>query len=134
MPTPTKAYDSDSGLDVSLIRVTQKRDNVFFFDTGISVEPPEGYYTELVPRSSVYKCDFIMTNSVGIIDQDYRGIVQMPMRWVGEGDGLKAAETLIGQRIGQLILRKLIPFQVELVDELNESQRGANGFGSSGKN
>lgn len=132
MPNPYKAHTSDSGLDLTLIRVVEKRENMFFFDTGLSVEPPEGYYTELYPRSSIYKHDFIMTNSVGIIDQGYRGILYMPMRYVGAGNGREEAEKLIGQRVGQLLLKKLVPFDIELVETLSDSERGPNGFGSSG--
>jgi len=133
MSVPEKANDSDSGLDLTLMRVIEKRDGVFFFDTGVSIEPPPGYYTELVPRSSMYKHDFIMANSVGIIDHGYRGPLYMPMRYVGQGDGKAEAEELLGSRVGQLILRKLEAFQVELVSELSDSERGEKGFGSSGK-
>ena len=131
MPIPKKAHLDDSGLDLSLIKVIQKRDNIFFFDTGISVEPPTGYYTELVPRSSIYKQDFIMANSVGIIDQGC-GLIMMPMRYVGKGNGLSEAENLIGERVGQLILKQLVPFQIEICDDLSKTQRGEGGFGSSG--
>ena len=104
MPMPKKAHLDDSGLDLSLIKVIQKRADIFFFDTGISVEPPTGYYTELVPRSSIYKQDFIMTNSIGIIDQGYRGLIMMPMRYVGNGNGLAAAEKLIGENIWEYVI------------------------------
>lgn len=132
MVPPKKAHSTDSGLDLTLIDVTVKRENIFFFNTGISIEPPEGYYTELLPRSSIYKHDFIMTNSVGIIDAGYRGILYMPMRYVGNGNGLEEAKALIGNRIGQLILKKIEPFEVKVVSELNDSERGKKGFGSSG--
>lgn len=133
MPLPKKAHFTDSGLDLTLMDVIEKRENLFFFDTGISIEPPEGYYTELLPRSSIYKHDFMMTNSVGIIDTSYRGILYMPMRYVGNGDGLKEARALIGERIGQLILKKIEPFDIEMVKTLSETKRGGKGFGSSGK-
>ena len=42
MPQPEKAHGSDSGLDLTLIKVIEKRENIFFFDTGISIEPPAG--------------------------------------------------------------------------------------------
>lgn len=132
MTLPKKAHFTDSGLDLTLIDVIEKRENVFFFDTGISIEPPEGYYTELLPRSSIYKHDFIMTNSVGIIDTGYRGILYMPMRYVGDGDGLTEARALIGDRIGQIILKKIEPFDIEVVSNLSETDRGEKGFGSSG--
>ncbi len=133
MPIPKKAHVNDSGLDLTLIRVIEKRDNIFFFDTGISIEAPAGYYTELYPRSSIYKHDFIMTNSVGIIDAGYRGILYMPMRYLGTGDGRTEAENLVGNRVGQLVLKKLEPFAVSITEQLSESERGEGGFGSSGK-
>ncbi len=133
MPAPVKAHPDDSGLDLTLIKVIEKRDNIFFFDTGVSVEPPEGYYTELFPRSSIYKTDFIMTNSVGVIDTGYRGILYLPMRFLGNGDGLFEAEKLIGTRVAQLILKRLEPFDIEIVGDLSNSERGARGFGSSGQ-
>jgi dUTP pyrophosphatase len=132
MPVPVKAHADDSGLDLTLIRVIQKRDTIFFFDTGVSVEPPKGYYTELYPRSSIYKHDFMMTNSVGVIDSGYRGILYMPMRYLGMGDGKAEAENLIGSRIGQLVLKKLEPFEIKVSEQLSDSDRGEGGFGSSG--
>lgn len=133
MEAPVKAHYNDSGLDLTLIQVIEKRENIFFFDTGISIEPPAGYYTELYPRSSVYKSDFIMTNSVGIIDAGYRGILYMPMRYVGNGNAKDEAEKLVGTRVGQLVLKKLEPFEIALTEHLSDTERGENGFGSSGR-
>ncbi len=132
MRLPERAHESDSGLDLTLMKVIDKRENVFFFDTGVSIEAPDGYYTELFPRSSIYKHDFIMVNSVGVIDHGCRGTLFMPMRYLGEGDGKKAAESLVGQRIGQLILRKAEPYRIQVVSDLSQSERGGKGFGSSG--
>ena len=132
MKPPTKAHDSDSGLDLTLMKVIEKRDDIFFFDTGVSIEAPYGYYTELFPRSSIYKHDFMMVNSVGVIDTGCRGTLFMPMRYLGSGDGRAEAESLVGQRIGQLILRRIEPYQVEIVSDLDDTERGGGGFGSSG--
>ncbi|MCP4754207.1 MAG: dUTP pyrophosphatase [Proteobacteria bacterium] len=132
MSLPKRAHATDAGLDLTLMKVVEKRENLFFFDTGVSVEVPEGYYTELYPRSSIYKVDFIMANSVGIIDTGYRGILYLPMRYVGNGNGRDEAEKLIGHRVGQLVLRKLEPFHIQIVGDLSESERGGKGFGSSG--
>ena len=133
MPDPHTAHDGDAGLDLTLMDVIEKREDVFFFDCGLSVEPPKGYYTEVVPRSSIYKQDFMMANSVGIIDAGYRGKIFMPMRYVGKGDGLQAAKDLIGQRVGQLILRKLEAYKLEVTHELSDSSRNSGGFGSTGQ-
>jgi len=132
MKLPERAHESDSGLDLTLMKVIEKRENVFFFDTGVSIEAPDGYYTELFPRSSIYKHDFIMVNSVGVIDHGYRGSLFMPMRYLGDGDGREAAEDLVGQRIGQLILRRAEPYRIQVVSDLSQTERGGKGFGSSG--
>lgn len=132
MQLPERAHDSDSGLDLTLMKVIEKRENIYFFDTGVSIEAPDGFYTELFPRSSIYKHDFVMVNSVGVIDHGYRGSLFMPMRYLGDGNGRDAAEALIGQRIGQLILRRIEPCRIEVATELTDSERGGKGFGSSG--
>jgi len=132
MSLPERAHETDSGLDLTLMKVIVKRENVFFFDTGVSVEAPAGYYTELFPRSSIYKHDFVMVNSVGVIDHGYRGSLFMPMRYLGGGNGREAAEALLGQRIGQLVLKRLEPCRLEVVCDLSASDRGGKGFGSSG--
>jgi dUTP pyrophosphatase len=132
MPVPRRAHATDSGIDLTLMRVIEKRRDLYFFDTGVSVAPPDGYYAELVPRSSIYRTDFIMANSVGIIDADYRGILYLPMRYLGQQDGLAEARSLIGQRIGQLLLKKRESFTIQVVPELSATARGEGGFGSSG--
>jgi len=132
MAIPSRAHATDAGLDLTLMRVIPKRKDLFFFDTGVSVEPPAGYYTELVPRSSIYRTDFMMANGLGIIDAGYRGILYLPMRYLGRDDGAVEAEKWVGHRIGQLILRKLEPYDIDVVPALAESTRGEGGFGSSG--
>ena len=79
MSLPHKAHSSDAGIDVTAIDVEQKQANVFFFDTGISVQVSAGYYVEVVPRSSIVKTDFIMANSenASVEGRDYCYIVVM---------------------------------------------------------
>ncbi len=129
---PTRGHASDAGLDLTAYRVEQKTETVFLFDTGISVQPETGFYTEVVPRSSLMKTSFMLANSVGIIDPDYRGRILVPLRYLGAGDGLTEAQALLGQRIAQLLIRRLEPCTVEVVDELDDSVRGTGGFGSTG--
>ena len=112
--------------------VEQKRPDVFFFDTGISVQMSDGYYVEIVPRSSITKTDFILANSVGIIDPDYRGRILIPLRYVGSDDAMKAAERLLLKRIAQMLVRKLESCQIEIVESLENTVRGKGGFGSTG--
>ncbi len=132
MAVPKKAHNTDAGVDLTCMAVEQKGERVFFLDTGVSLEPPAGYYTELYPRSSMAKSEFVQANSVGIIDGDYRGRVLMPVRYLGSGDPLAAALALVGQRVGQLVLKKMENYEVQVVSELNNTQRGTGGFGSTG--
>lgn len=132
MLPPQRGHDSDVGLDLTAFAFEQKRESVFFFDTGISIQMSAGYYGEIVPRSSIANTDFLMANSVGIIDPDYRGRLLVPLRYVGEDPPKLAAEALLNKRIAQLIVRPLLECQIEVVTSLDETERGTGGFGSTG--
>lgn len=109
---------------------------------GFMAEPPEGYYLEIVPRSSIgLKTPLRQPNSVGIIDADYRGEVKamyevpVGLRDFSIGVQISVREFVIqsGDRIAQMILRKMEEADLVQVDELSETERGAKGFGSTGK-
>ena len=88
---------------------------------------------EIVPRSSIIRTDFHMANSFGVIDPDYRGRIFIPFRYIGQGDGIQSAEGLLKQRIAQMLVRKLEPCNIEVVDSLENTSRGVGGFGSTGQ-
>ncbi len=133
MPIPKRGHETDAGIDLTAMSVEQKRPDIFFFDTGISIQITTGYYVETVPRSSIVKTDFILANSIGVIDPDYRGKIFIPFRYVGHENGMSKAESLLGQRIAQMLIRKQEACQLEIVETLPDSMRGENGFGSTGK-
>ncbi len=132
MALPSRAHASDAGLDLTAMAVEPVRPGVFRVDTGVSVQPPPGYYCEVVPRSSVFKTDFIQANSVGIIDPGYRGRIYVMLRHLGAGDGAAQAQALVGNRIAQLLVRRLEALPVEASDALDDTSRGGGGLGSSG--
>lgn len=71
---PNKTRLSDVGFDVTIVRVHKKlSDVVTMYDTGISVSTDQGFYLEMVPRSSLIKSGYMLANSVGIIDPSYTG-------------------------------------------------------------
>ena len=129
---PSKAHPSDSGYDLTIIKVSKDMSRggqtIIMFDTCIAVCPPDGYYTEVVPRSSLSKTGYMLANSVGIIDASYRGSIKVVL----SGD-----ESLRGLELPfkgfQLILRKLENAEVIEVDDLDNTVRGDGGFGSSDK-
>jgi deoxyuridine 5'-triphosphate nucleotidohydrolase len=132
MPLPSRGHPSDAGLDLTAMAVESVRPGLFSVDCGVSVQPPAGYYCEVVPRSSIVKTDFVQANSVGVIDPDYRGRIRIVLRFLGSGDGVADAQSLVGKRVAQLLLRKLDEVRVESVLDLDATARGAGGFGSTG--
>ena len=133
MPVPSRGYQTDAGIDLTAMAVQQKSHGVFLFDSGISIQISDGYYVEIVPRSSIIKTDFQMANSFGVIAPDYRGRIFIPFRFIGQVDGMKSAKSLLKQRIAQMIVRKLEPCSIEVVDSLEDTVRGIGGFGSTGQ-
>lgn len=97
-------------------------------DTGIAIQPPEGYYFDVVPRSSIYKKGLILANSIGIIDQSYRGTIKAMFLKTPNCEA-----PVVGERLLQLIPRENLLVEFEEVSELDNSERGDKGFGSSGK-
>ncbi len=123
---------ADAGWDLSVAEIIIKKPKVVFADTGLQIEPPEGYYTQIVARSSLYKSDFCLVNSIGIIDSGYRGNLMIALLYIGDGNAEDAASKLIGQRIAQLLLVENLYSEVVESASLSDSARGAGGFGSSG--
>tara|TARA_B100001094_G_scaffold331814_1_gene401465 strand:+ start:12703 stop:13317 length:615 start_codon:yes stop_codon:yes gene_type:complete len=124
---PTKAHCSDSGWDLTLIEETKKSGMVTFFSTGVSVEPPHGYYFDLVPRSSLSKTGYMLANSVGIIDQSYRGPIIAALIKIDP----EAKELELPNKCVQLIMRPW--YNANAIDsKLENSSRGVGSFGSTG--
>ena len=84
--------------------------HTFMVDFGVSIEPPKDYYFELIPRSSLAWTGFVMPNSVGVIDPDYRGSLKnATLVYLGPSQQADTqAESLVGRRLAQLVLRPLI--------------------------
>ena len=102
----------------------------FTVSTGLAFEIPEGYAMKVYSRSGHgFKSDTSLANSVGIIDSDYTG--QLYVRLYNHG-----AEPFVvnkGDRIAQAMLVPVNQVSLTEVQELKETERGANGFGSTGK-
>ena len=127
---PIKAHASDAGFDMTCTRYEVTNGELFAYHTDIAVEIPEGHVGLLFPRSSVFKQDLFLTNSVGVVDSGYRGEVMFKFKPICSD---VKQHYQVGDRIGQLII---IPYpEVEFVetDELSDSERGEGGYGSSGR-
>jgi len=99
------------------------------YDTGLSMEIPEGYVGLLFPRSSISKTTLSLANSVGVIDSGYRGSIMFKFRYLG-GKGNWFYN--LGDRVGQIIIIPYPTVEFEEVEELSSTERGQGGFGSTG--
>ena len=142
--TFNKAFPSDAGFDLTCCGIEMKN-NAFWFDLGIQVAPPSGYYFRVVPRSSFSKTGFVLANSVGIIDETYRGnwyfvvrnIIPVEINKNGEYPAtiLEAVqEMFLYKRVAQATLHKNYNnFGIVFVDKLDVTDRNTGGFGSTGE-
>lgn len=127
---PSKAHPSDIGYDLTAIDVyKQISESITLFETGIRVSPPEGYYLEILPRSSMSKTGYMLANSVGTIDPDYTGTLKIAL--------IKVADELPEIKLPftrcQLVLRKAEYAEMVQVESIEKTARGEGGFGSSDK-
>lgn len=124
---PAKAYPSDAGFDLTAVSVRYDEFGNLVYGTGLAFEIPEGFVGLVFPRSSNFKKDLRLTNSVGVVDSHYRGEVTFKYRPSG------GKIYSVGDRIGQMIIMPYPEIQFEEADELSETDRGRQGYGSSGK-
>lgn len=69
---PSKMYPEDIGYDITAIKIYKKiSEDIIIYDTGIKIKSPNGFYTEIIPQSSITKSGWMLANSVGIIDHNY---------------------------------------------------------------
>ena len=98
--------------------------------TGLFLAIPEGYEAQVRPRSGLAaKHGITVLNSPGTIDADYRGEVKVILVNLSE----EPFEIVPGERIAQLVVARFEQVQWEPVDTLDETSRGAGGFGSTGR-
>jgi dUTP pyrophosphatase len=142
---PSYAKTGDAGLDITATSdgvatfSKDKEDRWYYIEykTGIAVEIPYGYVGLLFPRSSICKSSLFNSNAVGVIDSGYRGELcfrfKLDAGIVQEATACnqEVAKYKKGDRIGQLIIVPYPTVLPQFVDDLSESERGTNGFGST---
>ena len=129
---PEYAKDGDSGLDVfAPYNFSIGPGEQLLVMTGWAFELPQGMEFQARPKSGLaVKGEITMTNTPGTIDSNYRGEVGFILRNLSSH---KTWGVLAGEKIGQLVLCPVFQAVLEEVDELDETERGAGGFGSTGK-
>ena len=126
---PTRAHETDAGLDIYArdSQIVPAKESAIF-DTGVHIELPAGTAGMLKSKSGLYVNHGIV--SEGVIDVGYTGSIKVKLYNHSGYDYTVEA----GDKITQLVILPLADVgSLELVDELGETDRGDNGFGSSGK-
>lgn len=132
---PNRATSGSAGLDLCASidePITLEGGATAVIPTGIAIALPSANYGAFVfPRSGIaVKHGIGLLNSVGVIDSDYRGEVM-----VGVINQISTPYTIQpGERIAQMVIMPVSMMPTEEVSDLDETQRGAGGFGSTGKN
>lgn len=126
---PTQGTTGSAGFDLTAISINIVENEEFGYieyGTGISVAIPEHHVGLLFPRSGISNTGLILSNSVGVIDSDYRGEIKLRFKYIA---GTKYYN--VGDRVGQLVILKLPSIIFKEVEELNNTGRGNKGFGST---
>ncbi|WP_163530941.1 dUTP diphosphatase [Halobacillus ihumii] len=128
---PKNAYEGDVGIDLHTIdEGTLLPNERALLRTGLAVKPPKGYEMQIRPRSGLaYKKGITVLNSPATIEPTYRGDVGIILYNAGQ----EPLEIRKGDRIAQAVFKKYEEtVEFKIVDELDGTERGSNGFGSSG--
>lgn len=120
-------YDLYADLEAPVVIAPHKTGKI---GTGLAVEIPDGYFGAIFARSGLAsKQSLRPANCVGVCDSDYRGEYIIMLH--NDSDEERVIES--GERIAQLVVMPYLAVEFTEVDELDETERGAGGFGSTGK-
>jgi len=131
---PHYATEGSAGLDVRAMLTSElvlEPGATELLPTGIAVHIADpGLAAMLLPRSGLgHEHGIVLGNLVGLIDSDYQG----PLYASCWNRGVRPYRIQVGERIAQLVLVPILRAELEIVSELSASQRGASGFGHSGR-
>ena len=127
---PMQAKEGDAAFDLhSVVEYTLRSGESYGVPTGIALEIPHGYEGQVRPRSGLaLKKGITITNAPGTIDSGYRGEVKVIVHNLGK----EAFHITKGMRIAQLAIRPVPEVRFIEVIDLEDSDRGTGGFGSTG--
>ena len=131
---PFKTYDRDFCYDCVAVSEEEIAPNVWKYGLGFALEMDNRVSqvirsVSLRPRSSVYKTGMVLSNSVGTVDELYRGEISVVFYHVLPN----MPRYKVGDKICQMYIGTTLPVDFEVVEELSQSDRGSNGYGSTGR-
>ena len=133
---PLPKYETEGAAGLDLFAATKEETKIIIpprkaemIPTGIAISVPSGYEAQIRPRSGLAaKNGITVLNSPGTIDSDYRGEILVML--INHSN--KDFEILRGMSIAQMVISKIKQFNLIPVDELDTTDRGKDGFGSTG--
>ena len=132
VPLPKYETQGSSGMDLSAnikssINIAPGKKEII--PTGIAISVPEGFEVQIRPRSGLAaKHNITVLNTPGTIDSDYRGELKVILINLGK----EAFKVEKGFRIAQMVLSPVVKAEINEVQDLNDTERGKGGFGSTG--
>ena len=138
---PIKGSLQAAASDAYAHTIITREDGKVVVGLGFSTEIPRGFKGIIVPRSNLTKYNWVLNNSFGVIDSDYRGewmAVFTPILFtIDNGEFLEKVISPIfpysvGDRVCQIFFDIVLDVEIEEVDELSNTERGEGGFGSTG--
>lgn len=125
---PERAHDTDAGLDLrSMHDVMVRKGEWVVFDTGVHIQLPHGFYGKIESKSGL-NVNHSIVSCGGVIDEGYTGSVKVKLYNFGEDYHFHR-----GDKIAQLVIMPYLSPIMEVVPFLDDSERGDNGFGSTGR-
>jgi len=132
---PEYATPGSAGVDLKAASIHESGFKIYpsqqlLISTGIAIHIKDpGYAGMIIPRSGLGKKGIVLGNLVGLIDSDYQGEIKV-LLW-NRGNDIVQIDHM--DRIAQLVIVPVIQAKFEIVEHFEQSQRGAGGFGSTGK-
>ena len=130
---PKRSSDGAAGYDLSVDTsepITIKPHETVMVQSNIAFEIPKGYFGAIYARSGIStKRGLRPATCVSVIDSDYRGSVGLPIH----NDSEEVRVVQPHERVAQIVFQKALDVDLELVDSLEETDRGDSGFGSTGR-
>lgn len=132
---PLPAYQTELSAGMDLLAAVEEDiflepGEIRLIPTGLKIAIPDGYEAQIRPRSGLaLKHGISMVNCVGTIDADYRGEVGVILI----NHGKKTFPIARGERIAQMVINPIVQADFNLVENLDDTERGEGGFGHTGK-
>lgn len=130
---PVRGSEMAAGFDLHATeRIEVRKGTTEMLPTGLVLAIPAGWEGQVRCRSGLGRKGLILPNGIGTIDADYRGELMVLAHWIGEGESFVVEK---GERIGQILFKRVPRVRFTEVDReaLDDTGRGAGGFGSTGR-